>query len=362
MSEPTILFVDDEPNILKTLQRIFFDEEYRIITANSGSDALALLEKGETPAVIVSDQRMPGMSGSEFLAKTRVILPESIRIILTGYADISAAVDAINLGGVFRYILKPWDDEDLKLVVKDAFDRHRLVDENNRLNQEIKEANQKLEEINRGLEQKVIERTLELQKAYEKNLALTKVLKKKVVELEGWDRIQRHILTIHPIEETLETFLEVALNVAGANYAGFYLTDDEKEQELHPAGIKLTGAGAVDCAEKIASDAAATLLDPLRSEVLADGAARLLSDEQLAEIGTGLKSLALIPVSKGERHYGLIEVGILSGGESIDSGKLHTLFNFGMQAAIAIQDSRMDSILPDLEASLDELLCSLHKD
>ena len=182
MSETTIMFVDDEVNILKTLQRLFLDEDYKVVTAQSGQEALALIDKGCRPAVVVSDQKMPGMAGVLFLQEVKRRLPESIRIILTGYADISAAVDAINLGGIFRYILKPWEDEDLKLSIRDAVSRFQLVVENSRLTEGLRQANLQLEELNANLEQRVQERTQELQKTYEENLQLTAELQTRIRE------------------------------------------------------------------------------------------------------------------------------------------------------------------------------------
>jgi response regulator RpfG family c-di-GMP phosphodiesterase len=123
----TILFVDDEKSIVKALHRIFLDDNYHILTAGSGQEALELLNAGEIPTVIISDQRMPGMNGAEFLAKARKFLPESIRMVLTGYADINTAMESINRGGIYRYILKPWDDEELRLVVRDAVSLFELT-------------------------------------------------------------------------------------------------------------------------------------------------------------------------------------------------------------------------------------------
>ena len=117
MSEPVILFVDDEQNILKSLQRLFITEDYDVNLANSGQEALDMIDDGLNPTVIVSDQRMPEMGGAEFLAKAKEKVPDSIRMVLTGYADITAAMDAINLGGIYRYLVKPWNDDDLKLSV-----------------------------------------------------------------------------------------------------------------------------------------------------------------------------------------------------------------------------------------------------
>jgi len=96
MTMPIVLFVDDEPNILNALRRLFMDEDYDVHTAGNGQEALNLMEGGLRPTIIISDQRMPEMGGAEFLAKAAQIAPDSIRMVLTGYADINAAVAAIN--------------------------------------------------------------------------------------------------------------------------------------------------------------------------------------------------------------------------------------------------------------------------
>ena len=124
-----ILFVDDEENVLRSLKRLFMSEDYTVLTALSGPDGLAVLKEVEVP-VIISDQRMPVMTGAEFLEKSRELSPDSVRIILTGYADVEAAIGAINRGGAYRYVSKPWNDNELLLVIKDAFDKYRLVKEN----------------------------------------------------------------------------------------------------------------------------------------------------------------------------------------------------------------------------------------
>jgi DNA-binding NtrC family response regulator len=124
-----VLFVDDEENVLRALKRLFMAEDYEVHTASSGADGLAILKEIEIP-VIVSDQRMPVMSGAEFLEKSQEWSPDSIRIILTGYADVEAAISAINKGGAYRYVSKPWIDSDLILLVKDAFDKYFLLKDN----------------------------------------------------------------------------------------------------------------------------------------------------------------------------------------------------------------------------------------
>lgn len=156
--ERILLFLDDEPNILKALRRIFFEDEYIIETFENGEDALDFLEMNDVE-LIISDQRMPEMTGTEFLAKARELKPDVIRIILTGYADLDAAVDAINDGQIYKFIFKPWNDEELRSTVHRALEFYDLERENERLMAEIMQKNAELEEWNKKLGQKVKERT-----------------------------------------------------------------------------------------------------------------------------------------------------------------------------------------------------------
>jgi putative two-component system response regulator len=121
-----VLFVDDEPNILSALQRLFQDEGYELLTATDAGDALALLRERQV-SVIVSDNLMPRMNGIEFLEKAKSIAPDCTRILLTGYADMQSAIEAINRGEVYRFVTKPWDDQHLKATVLDAVRRHDLA-------------------------------------------------------------------------------------------------------------------------------------------------------------------------------------------------------------------------------------------
>ena len=161
-----ILFVDDEPSILSSLKRLFRTEGYTLFTAESGPAALELL-KTEPIDVVVSDMRMPQMDGAQLLEQVRAGWPETARILLTGYADVSSTVAAINRGEIWRYISKPWDDDEIRLVVREAVQRVRLQLENQRLTALTKRQNDQLKELNAGLEQKVAARTAELAAALE---------------------------------------------------------------------------------------------------------------------------------------------------------------------------------------------------
>ncbi len=124
--KPKILVVDDEPDNLDLLYRTFH-REYRVLKAESGPAALAILDREGDIAVIISDQRMPMMSGTEFLSQTAAKYPDIIRIILTGYTDADDLVEAINSGKVFKYVTKPWDDDELRLVVGQGADIHAVL-------------------------------------------------------------------------------------------------------------------------------------------------------------------------------------------------------------------------------------------
>ena len=121
-----ILVVDDEPDNLDLLYRTFY-RDFSVIKAQSGHDALAMLAEQGDIAVIISDQRMPGMSGTELLRLTADRYPNSIRIMLTGYTDVEDLVEAINEGKVFKYVTKPWEEADLRTVVNQAVDTHSVL-------------------------------------------------------------------------------------------------------------------------------------------------------------------------------------------------------------------------------------------
>ncbi|HEY9648591.1 MAG TPA: GAF domain-containing protein, partial [Chroococcidiopsis sp.] len=125
-NKPKILVVDDEPDNLDLLYRTFH-REFKVLRAESGPLALDILSDAGDVAVIISDQRMPSMSGTEFLSLTATQYPDIIRIILTGYTDVGDLVEAINSGKVFKYVTKPWDDEELKAVVRQAVDTHNVL-------------------------------------------------------------------------------------------------------------------------------------------------------------------------------------------------------------------------------------------
>ncbi len=145
---PKILVVDDEPEVLSSV-RDLLRIDYQVVTSQRGAEALELLQSDPEITVILSDQRMPGMTGVEVLHQARLIRPETSRLLFTAYAEIHAVIDAINQGHVFRYITKPWMPEELESVIRQGVERHDLIVEKNRLVGELQESNAKLAEANR---------------------------------------------------------------------------------------------------------------------------------------------------------------------------------------------------------------------
>ena len=129
----TVLFIDDEVNVLKAMQRIFRQENYRLLTAESGMQALGLMKEQQPVHVVVSDFRMPGMNGADVLKQVKKNWPNTIRIMLTGYADVDAVMGAVNDGAVYKFITKPWNDDDIRLTVSLALEQYDLITENERL-------------------------------------------------------------------------------------------------------------------------------------------------------------------------------------------------------------------------------------
>lgn len=156
-----ILFVDDEANILSSLKRLFRPFGYRILTAESGAEGLEILQR-ESVDLVVSDMRMPEMNGAQFLEQVHARWPSTLRILLTGYAEIGATIDAINKGQIYRYISKPWEDNDITLTIRHALHQKQLEREKLRLEELTQRQNEQLKDLNANLEAKVRARTEEL--------------------------------------------------------------------------------------------------------------------------------------------------------------------------------------------------------
>ena len=146
---PSILVVDDEADVVESIRELL-RLDYRVLVATRASEAISILQEGPVD-VVMTDQRMPEMTGVELLHHVRETQPDTVRLLFTGYADVRAVIDAINRGNIYRYITKPWDPEDLQVVVRDAVERHDLIAERQRLLGELQRTNEELIRANTEL-------------------------------------------------------------------------------------------------------------------------------------------------------------------------------------------------------------------
>ena len=197
----TLLLVDDEENIVAALRRLLRRDGYQILTAQSGAEGLQRLAEHEVD-VIISDQRMPGMTGVEFLRRAKELYPDTVRMVLSGYTELQSITDAINEGAIYKFLTKPWDDERLRAHVQEAFRTKEMADENKRLDSAVTEANQELAQVNRRLQQL-------LQSQHE--------------------RISREEVSLQVMRELLES---VPLPIIGADQSGMISYANEESERL----------------------------------------------------------------------------------------------------------------------------------
>ena len=161
-SKHTVLCVDDEENILHYLKRLLRKEDYRLLTASSGTEGLKILEENDVQ-VVMADQRMPQMSGTEFLAIVKERYAHTMRIVLSGYTEVDTITESINKGHIYKFFLKPWNDKSLKIEISQALDQYDMIRVNRDLHEKVLEQNEELKTINENLETLVQERTKDIE-------------------------------------------------------------------------------------------------------------------------------------------------------------------------------------------------------
>ncbi len=160
----TVLCVDDEQSVLSTLRRLLRTTDYQVHLAQSAADALEILKTHKVD-IVISDMRMPQMTGAEFLKRVVELYPDTYRILLTGFSDVQSTVSAINEGKIDRYIQKPWNNDELKWVLEQAISHLTLQRHNKELMQEVLQKNGQLTAVNQELEEKVNQRTKQIRAA-----------------------------------------------------------------------------------------------------------------------------------------------------------------------------------------------------
>lgn len=221
VSRPTILCVDDEQSILKSLQRVFAGKDYHLLLAGSGAEALELMSK-QSVNLIITDMRMPQMTGAEFLAQAAVKQPDAYRILMTGYSDLTSTVNAINIGKLHRYIQKPWDNQELLAAVDEGLAYFRLLRTNKLLTAKVAQQNKDLKVLNHNLEEMVQQRTEQLKKT----LAQLKIkIAEQTKEHKALLEVLYNFISINP-----QLSGDFALNVAQTCKSIAKLLDLPKEQ------------------------------------------------------------------------------------------------------------------------------------
>lgn len=190
----TVLCVDDEVSVLKSLKRLLRSPNYRILTADGGHEGLKIIEQ-ETIDIVISDMRMPNMDGAEFLSEVAECSPETVRLLLTGYSDMNSTIAAVNKGKISRYLQKPWNNDELLLTIEQCTEKLKLENENRRLVEEIETKNQSLASLNNSLENKVKQRTQQINAALSK-LKSTNVLVKN--NLNATIRSFYNLISLNP--------------------------------------------------------------------------------------------------------------------------------------------------------------------
>lgn len=247
--ERTLLLVDDEENVTSALIRLLRRDGYRILRAVSGEEGLTLLAQNQV-GVIISDQRMAGMTGVEFLSRVKALYPETVRIVLSGYTELGSVTEAINQGAIYKFLTKPWEDELLRAHVAEAFQRYEMKMENIRLTHELQSANEALRRINRELEERVEAKTREVMR----NLSVLQVSQEVLERLpvavigigdDGVIAIANR--SAHRLYTTLHGLLgEAAADVIPAELLSVVL-GDEKLKQVVQLPLQLADGRRVKC-------------------------------------------------------------------------------------------------------------------
>ncbi|HEU0202450.1 MAG TPA: EAL domain-containing protein [Burkholderiaceae bacterium] len=245
--ERHLLILDDEPNIVASLRRLFRPDGYHIHCANAADEAFELLARFPI-GVVISDQRMPQINGTEFLRRVKALHPHTIRIVLSGYTDLQSLTDAINEGAIFKFLAKPWNDDQLRGQIKDAFEQFELQSEKERLQRELVQTNARLQDL----------------------------LNDQVRQFE------RESLVLDVAHEALSA---VPVPVVGFDASGFIAISNPAADDVFGAGVTLLG------------EAAREVLPPQALD-----AARVRSDEP-ADAGAGdPTAVARLPAREGQEE------------------------------------------------------------
>lgn len=226
----SVLCVDDEPQVLKALRRVFTGSKYRFFPASCARDGIFLLEQ-ESIDVVISDMRMPEIDGAEFLADVADRFPECGRMLLTGYSDLESTIKAVNAGKIDHYLQKPWNNEELLLCVRQTAARKSLEQANSRLVVEVERQNKQLTRLNSKLELKVQQRTAQIRQALSKlNVAHNQAQ-------DNLDATTRAIYNVISLAPDIGREQAIAVGDLCEALARHFNLNESKQRELRLAGL-----------------------------------------------------------------------------------------------------------------------------
>lgn len=323
-----ILLVDDETEILGMLKQLFQDKGYVVQVATSGEGALQVAD--ETPFdLVLTDYKMPGISGLELAQTLLEQEPDRPVLLMTAYGELQSAQKAIRMG-IYEYFTKPLDLHDLVAGIARALERRRFV--------------QEIQAYQKGLEQKVLERTQELQV--------------RVKQLEARDTLLQHLLSIHQPEETLLLALDLVISLCGCDVGTLYTKTSDNQFHIEVAtGWKVDDLPPIekDVAQLILEDETLRALQKAWSEqVPVLGAC---SGSLRQELGIG--SFAMLPVCKGDVVIAVLEVARVMGKDVVVTTDIEDVYGFIPYVVMAIMDSKLQAEPPEWRQNVDAVLKSV---
>lgn len=318
MATGSILVVDDDDSIIEILITYLNAKGYQTTAAATGEDAVAHLERGDLDLVI-TDLKMPGMNGLELARKALMADPDRPVILMTAFAEVDNARESVSIG-IYDFVLKPFDLEDIGNAVRRALSHRRLLVQNR--------------EYQRNLERMVEERTQELRETLRELQEASNNLDRKVKELEGRDRINRLLLTVHTLEETLSTVLEAVQGALGVERAVIFLSDTSGQNPEAAAGAGVQSPGDLASSEGLRGISAPWLEEAKVAAYRAFREGRVISEE-----GSSGRFSAAVPILRLGEAVGAVIVQNPFGGRSLADEDVEKLANLMGIAAIAISDA-----------------------
>lgn len=318
MATGSILIVDDDDTLREILGTYLDAEGYRVTAAANGEEAFAHLDRDDLD-VLITDLKMPGMNGLELSRKALVADPDRPVILMTAFADVDNARESVSIG-IYDFILKPFDFADFGNAVRRALSHRRLLTENR--------------EYQRNLEQMVEDRTQELQGALLEIQEASNNLDRKVKELEGRERINQLLLTIHTLEETLTTVLEAVQSALGVERMVIFLPDSSG-QNPEPAA----GAGVPSPGDLVSSEALRKLSAPWLEEAKVAACQAFREGRVVSEEGPSGRLSATVPILRLGEALGAAFVQNPFSDRPLAEEDVVTLANLLAIAAVAVSDA-----------------------